>query len=50
VFLEELYQQAVVPCLLASKWMYAMEPLLKCIVVPIGLSMELYFDSKDGVR
>jgi len=27
-----------------------MEPLLKCLAVPIGLSMELYFDSKEGFR
>lgn len=36
--------------MLAGGWLYAAEPFLKSIAAPIGLSIELYFDSKDGFR
>ena len=38
------------PMMLLGGWLYAAEPFLKSIAAPIGLSIELYFDSKDGFR
>ncbi len=38
------------PCNLAGRWLFCLEPFLKCLAAPIGLSIELYFDSHDGFR
>lgn len=37
------------PALICSI-LYGFEPFLKMLAGPIGLSMELYFDDKDGLR
>lgn len=38
------------PLFVAGGLLFAAEPFLKLISAPIGLSVELYFDSKDGFR
>ena len=38
------------PVLAPGSFLFALEPFLKLISAPIGLSIELYFDSKDGFR
>lgn len=38
------------PCLVAGRWLYALEPFLKVLGGPIGISIELYFDSHNGFR
>ena len=32
------------------RWFHAAEPLLKMLAGPIGVSVELYFDDKQGLR
>lgn len=36
--------------MLLGGWLLWVEPFLKSIAAPIGLSIELYFDSKTGFR
>ena len=38
------------PCFAGGRWLYAVEPFLKLLGPPIGISMELYFDSHSGFR
>ena len=38
------------PCLCGGRWLYAVEPFLKLLGPPIGISVELYFDSHSGFR
>lgn len=38
------------PFAAAGRWLWALEPCLKVLGGPIGISIELYFDSHNGFR